>query len=199
MHFTFDRLCESGLKALFGPDGAEKFLTGYWPNKPFVVHGDAARLAGLTTYDFDGLVGLKKFATRAMFRTLTGASTAMSLWPGQERTLYDAGFTIYFHKLLSPALEAWIGALNHDLGLVEGVTRISAFASRRGAGLSPHYDSNDNFVCQARGVKRWRVAANTHVRYPTVGYALGSPVEAIHYAEAPNGFPAEMPSNYEYY
>ena len=93
--------------------------------------------------------------------------------------------------------EAWINAITDELGLVPGATRISAFASKRGHGLKAHYDQNDNFVCQARGSKRWRIARNAHVVNPTVGYTVGEKPTPANMAEAPNGFPSELPTPFE--
>jgi hypothetical protein len=56
---------------------------------------------------------------------------------------------------------------------------------------------NDNFVCQARGVKRWRIAKNTHVKNPTAGYTVGAKILAVHEVEAPDGMPTELPTPFE--
>ena len=69
----------------------------------------------------------------------------------------------------------------------------SAFASRKGHGLPWHYDATDSFVCQVSGEKTWRLAANTHVESPTVGYAVGWPPNRRHRAEAPFGLPTKPP------
>jgi ribosomal protein L16 Arg81 hydroxylase len=186
-----------GLRAMFNVDSAETFVTEYWPDKLFLAHGPVGRLAGLVSYDFDALAQMAKHHTEAFCRTPEGKAIALVVQPGQERALYDAGFTIYFHNLSSPSLHEWVGALDAELGLVRGVTRVAAFASRHGTGLPPHYDQNDNFVCQARGAKRWRIASNTHVQYPTLGYTIGAKVGEVHKMEAPNGFPLGMPSDYQ--
>ena len=71
--------------------------------------------------------------------------------------------------------------------------RISAFASKRGHGLKAHYDQNDNFVCQARGSKRWRIAKNVHVVNPTVGYTVGEKPTPPNVAEAQTDSQARCP------
>src|SRR5262249_20813772 len=58
-------------------------------------------------------------------------------------------------------------------------------------------DLNDNFVCQVRGTKRWRIAPNAHVRYPTVRYVIGQRPNPVHEVEAPRGLPTEMPQNFQ--
>ncbi len=186
-----------GLSTLFNVDDAKELLAKHWPNGSFVARGPVERLAGLVDYDLDALIKMKKHHTQAFFRTLDGASSQVNVAPGQERSLYDAGFTLYFHGLATPRIASWVDAIDAELGLVHGVTRVSAFASRRGSGLKAHYDMNDNFVCQARGVKRWRVAPNTHVKNPTAGYTVGAKILPVHQIEAPNGMPTELPTPFE--
>ena len=186
-----------GLRALFNVDDPAAILEKSWPNHSFVATGPVERLAGLVDYDLDALIKMKKHHTQAFFRSLDGASSQISVAPGQEKQLYDAGFTLYFHGLSAPRIASWVDAIDDELGLVHGVTRVSAFASRRGSGLKAHYDMNDNFVCQARGVKRWRIAANTHVKNPTAGYTVGAKTLPVHAVEAPGGMPTELPTPFE--
>jgi hypothetical protein len=184
---------EPGLRALLDlRHGTEAFLQKYWPEQIYIAKGAVERLAGLVDHDFDALVKMKKHHTKAFFRGVDGASQSMVIEPGQEKPLYDAGFTIYFHNLSSPQMSEWISALDEELGLVRGHTRVAAFASRRGLGLKPHYDQNDNFVCQAKGTKRWRIWPNSSVKYPTVGYTLGGKQTPTHEVEAEDGFPSQM-------
>jgi 50S ribosomal protein L16 3-hydroxylase len=182
---------------LLGPSLERIFREDHWPEKKFVARGPVERLAGLADFEFGDLLRMKRGGTRAFFRTLNGTHVKMGVSAGQETALYSAGFTIYFHALRDPELDEWIAAIERELGLLPGGTRVSAFASRKGPGLNCHYDLNENFVCQARGTKRWRVAPNTHCRKPTVGYGLGSPISAAHLVEAPEGFPAAMPETHE--
>jgi ribosomal protein L16 Arg81 hydroxylase len=190
-------MSKPGLCALFNLSNPCEFLDSCWPDKLHLARGPVTRLAGLVDYDVDEIIAMRKHHTRANFRTLEGKSRQMSVEPGHEKALYDAGFTLYFHSLSSPGTNEWIAALDQELGLVPGATRVSAFASRRGRGLKAHYDQNDNFICQAAGQKRWRIAPNTHVKHPTVGYAVGNPPTPQQAAEAPNGFPTELPTPFE--
>jgi Cupin superfamily protein len=186
-----------GLAALFNVDDAKALLAKHWPNEYLVAKGPVERLAGLVDYDLDALIKMKKHHTQAFFKNLDGVSSSITVAPGQEKNLYDAGFTLYFHNIYAPRIATWVDAIDAELGLVQGVTRVSAFASRRGSGLKAHYDMNDNFVCQARGVKRWRVAPNTHVKNPTAGYTVGAKMLPVHHVEAPGGMPAELPKPFE--
>jgi ribosomal protein L16 Arg81 hydroxylase len=190
-------MAEPGLSRLFNLTDPKTFIEGYWPDKMFVARGSVDRLAGLVDFDLRALIEMPKRYTKAFFRTIEGASSSITVTEGNEKALYDAGFTLYFHSLKGPSLDGWMEALDQELGLVRGATRVSAFASRRGLGLKPHYDMNDNFVCQAQGVKRWRIAPNTHVKYPTVGYTVGDRPTPKQVAEAPEGFPTDLPTPFE--
>jgi ribosomal protein L16 Arg81 hydroxylase len=153
-------------------------------------------LAGLVDYSFAELVAMKRSYTRAFLRAEDGSTQSKALTAGEESSHYDAGWVIYFHSLRCTGMEQWLAAIDDDLGLLPGVTRVSAFASRRAAGLRPHYDTNDNFVCQARGAKRWRIARGRHVRFPTVGYTVGCRATRGLRAEAPaDGLPDALPDH----
>jgi hypothetical protein len=167
-----------------------KFLEG-WPDKNFVTHGSVSRLGGLVDFSFDELVALPRRYTRAF----TPKGEHIRIGQGQEREHYDAGNTIYWHSLRSPTIDAWVQALDQDLGLVPGATRVSGFASKRGAGVPTHYDPNDNFTCQGRGTKTWRVASERNVRYPTEGATMGMAPSRIVLREAGEGMPREMPKH----
>ena len=190
-------MTQPGLRALFNTEDPDTLLGPSWPEKMIVSEGPVERLAGLVDHDLDALIKMKKHHTKAFFRTLDDESTSIFVEPGQERALYEAGFTLYFHNLSASPIDAWLDALDEELGLVHGVTRVSAFASRRGRGLKAHFDQNDNFVCQAQGVKRWRIADNTSVKNPTAGFTVGAKMMPVHQVEAPNGFPAELPKPFK--
>jgi ribosomal protein L16 Arg81 hydroxylase len=181
-----------GLRALLNVDDPSTFLDDVWPDESFVARGPIERLAGLVDHEFAALCKMRKRMTLACFRTLPGEDVSIRVSDGQERYLYDAGFTLYFIGLRDEHLDRWVSVLEEELGVVRGSTVMSAFASRRGRGLPTHYDHNDNFVVQARGTKRWRLAKNDHVRNPTVGYTLGEKPRPMQIAEAPNGFPGEL-------
>jgi hypothetical protein len=162
-------------------------LMGNWPDESFSTGGPVTRLGGLVDFTFDELCAMPRRFTKAF----TPQGKHIWIKQGEERAHYDAGNTVYWHSLKSPTMDMWVRALTQDLGLLPGATRISAFASRHGAGVPTHYDPNDNFVCQAKGLKRWRVS-KTRVPYPTVGATLSIKPNRVVAAEA-GEFPTEMP------
>jgi hypothetical protein len=185
-------MASPGLAALLNAKETSRFLAEVWPHQLLKVDGPLGRLAGLVDADFDALVEMKALDTSA-FRCADGRTVSVRATREQLRPLYTAGFTIYFDHLRSPSIDAWVKALEDELGLVKGGTVITAFASRHGEGLTPHFDGNDNFICQARGAKRWRIAENRHIRYPTSGHLIGRKPRGEQVTEAPRGFPETMP------
>jgi len=173
------RAYTASTEALLGMDvrHVHELLDG-WPNQYFSVSGPVSRLGGLADFSFEELAALPRRFTKAF----TDDRRQLDIIQGQESVFYDQGHTVYWHSLRSPTIDLWLAAIDLDLGLVHGATRLSAFASRRGAGLKTHYDPNDNFVCQARGTKTWRVY-DSRVLYPTVGHTLGMQPNRIVLAE----------------
>lgn len=184
-----------GVAALFNIDVAE-FRARYFPNQFLYASGPLERLRGLADYSFDELVKMDKGFIWAWLRTSDTKAERITITPDQAHALYDAGATIYFFNLKSAEISSWLSAIDDELGLVRGITRVSAFASRTGLGLPPHYDHNDNIVCQAAGTKRFRIAPNTHVRNPTLDYTIGNKPTLAHEAEAPDGFPTAFPEEH---
>jgi 50S ribosomal protein L16 3-hydroxylase len=176
-------------------DRVDSFLRDHFPDRSFLSHGPLERLGVLQHLTLQELIGLPNVYTRAYF-TVDGKLEWTTPAPEQILDLYEAGFTIYFHAVSSPALNAWRDGIGAELGLVRGVARLSAFASRKSAGLHAHFDRNDNIVIQLRGTKRWRLAPNEHVSHPMAGWTLGDPITPVHRHDAPRGFPSKMPDEH---
>lgn len=184
------------LATLLGVEDAGPFIRDLWPEAPFVNHGSPDRLGGFLFDSVQEIFDLKCSLTRAFFRSREGKPTSMGINREQMLPLYNAGATIYLHSVNAERFKPWVHAIDAELGLAPGATRVSGFASRCGLGVPTHYDLNDNFVIQVKGTKRWRIAYNEHALQPTLGHALGNQVQYLHRVEAPNGFPAEMPGDH---
>lgn len=189
-----------GVARLFDLPDASSFITSFWPDRSFVGEGARQRLENFLYDDIRQLLPLDVTYVRAFPRP--DGKSAKRINPimitrEQIMPLYDAGFTIYFHSLSSPKFTPWTEALDRELGLAPGATRVSAFASRHGPGVPTHFDPNDNFVIQSKGVKRWRIAPNLHVKHPTTGLVLGGDDSEDAVPEPPNQFPTRMPAQHE--
>jgi hypothetical protein len=190
-----------GVAGLFDLPDASSFVKGFWPDRSFVGEGPRQRLEDFLYDDIRQLLALDVTYVRAFPRVDTKSGpkqiTPIMITREQIMPLYDAGFTIYFHSLSSPKFTPWTEALDRELGLAPGATRVSAFASRHGPGVPTHFDPNDNFVIQSKGTKRWRIAPNEHVKYPTTGLVLGGDESETAEPEPPNQFPTRLPAKHE--
>jgi ribosomal protein L16 Arg81 hydroxylase len=182
---------------LFGMPASE-LLSRYWPTKLCVAHGNPKRFKRVFPDRVDEISAMNCAYITAFFRNGEGDKGSIDkITSSQARSMHSAGMTIYFHSLWSRRLAGLINVISNQLGLLRRMTRVSCFASRRGVGIPMHYDLNDNIVIQVRGSKRWRLAENTSVKFPTVGFTLGRPRQPVHRAEAPRGFPDRFPDEHE--
>lgn len=173
-----------------------EFLRDYWPSRLLVSHGSPARFGPVFPAFFEHVAGIPCSFITAFYRA-DGRQRSLSVNAAHARALYAAGMTIYFHSLSAPGFNNALDGISAQLGLVRAMTRLSCFASRRGLGVPMHYDLNDNIVIQMRGCKKWRLAPNEHVQFPTEGYTAGNPLKKVHHAEAPNGFPDAFPEPHQ--
>lgn len=95
---------------------------------------------------------------------------------GQGAAFFDDGVSVNLEEFdrVCPAAGGWLDALSEELGVPRRFCGCSAFVSPAGSGLPLHFDDKDVVVVQVSGVKRWRLADNTGLRYPTANYAAGS-------------------------
>ena len=96
------------------------------------------------------------------------------------QAFFDAGQTIYQHGVDSGAgMAGWIAALERELGLAAGGTRLAAFSSPASpaSGTQPHFDLNDNIVLQVAGHKRWRIYSPAGERDGVASPVIARPTE----------------------
>jgi 50S ribosomal protein L16 3-hydroxylase len=194
-----------GLSHLMAPLEPTRFLRDYWPNKHVVVHGDPARLQSLSDLPI-----------------LQSARTFLETWPGlvfafppgsgdefdaprvtakEALVLFERGCALNVSNVEAhvPVLRTYLDNLVRDLGLPASVhMRCLCYLTPAGAGASPHFDQNANFVVQLTGEKIWHVAPNRQVTNPTARHAMSFPepyAELLFQATGP--FPTEMPADAE--
>lgn len=177
-------LCGASTEDLLATDPAG---VPAWLRQPFVAHGPVERLAGLVDFSREELFDMPRTFAKAFFN-----GTSVAVQPGEEEAHYQRGHTVYLHSVRSPTIDAWMAAVSDELGLLHEATRVSAFASKKGPGLKPHYDPNDNIVCQAKGTKRWRYSTLDAVRYATTGQTVGSPIGRVPHLESGGRIPSEL-------
>jgi ribosomal protein L16 Arg81 hydroxylase len=174
-----------------------EFVQQYWPAKLCVAHGNPSRFKSVFPTRVDEIVATSHAYVRAYYANGTADQGSAAIQSSQVHAMHAAGATIYFHSLASRRFAGLIETISRQLGLLRKMTRVSCFASRRSTGIPMHYDMNDNIVIQVRGSKKWRIAENESVKFPTEGFTLGRPRNNVHLAEAPRGFPDRFPDRHE--
>lgn len=167
----------SGVSALF-PGEAGAVLRAGWPQALVVAQGPLARIPELENIE-----------------ALRSVHDLLAVWPGtlrladrhggrevaprEARALYAAGHHLAFSdaEQVFPGLRPVLARLRWELGLpLNCYGRCPIYASPGGAGEALHFDQNVNLVVQLRGSKRWSVAPNRHVQWPTDRYTTAQPV-----------------------
>jgi hypothetical protein len=162
---------------LLNLEDAREFHDRHWPDRLFVAHGPPERLAGLVDLpelrEVTSLLRMKYRDFRADGAVGDGYEASSLPTVEDAPRHYDQGQTLYFANLQAPSFPVWLRGVERELSLPPFTVQVDAFASRRGPGLIPHFDAQDNFIVQVRGSKRWQIAENHHVRYPTRNAVVG--------------------------
>jgi 50S ribosomal protein L16 3-hydroxylase len=193
-----------GLAQLFAPMSKEQFLSEHWPDRRHVSHGPPERLAPITSIPELSSIHALCEAWRGTVRVFPPASgdeyDSPQVPPAVAEKLFDKGFAMVFNapENVIPALKPHLRKLQVDLGLPACTNvRCNVYASPKGAGASPHFDQNANFVIQLSGVKVWKMAVNRQVVHPTVRHVMGAEVNPALLVQATGEFPREMPVDAE--
>lgn len=169
-----------GTKALLGESLAATFRARDWPRGPLLVHGPVRRFDSLLKApELQSLPRLmaarhgKIMAERASGYIECDADTALRLYEGcQPIQVSGIGVGV-------PEVDRWTRAIAKDLGMppIVDSVRANAFAAIAGGVRFPlHFDATDVIVVQLVGDKRWRLAPNPEVPYPTSGCGTFAPV-----------------------
>ncbi len=162
------------LDDLVQPIGADRFVNEHWlPELPFLSEPNPELVARLRDMDV--------FASPETLCRPTHSTDVTLLGPHQFRGVVAAsqahafmhqGYTLYIRHLDAQVPE--VRELSHGaaeaLGSANLTVNVEAFVARAGAISSAHFDHDINFQILLAGRKRWRVAANRHVRNPFQGY-----------------------------
>jgi hypothetical protein len=181
------------LAALLGADGVRDLLGGYWPERHFCVHRKLADLpAVLHREELGGVEGLAQHYRGPVAFGRGAVDTRTFNSDAHPAHLFRLGFTVYLYDIAAsvPGLPAWLAALERDLGVSPGSSKIGAFASPRGDGLPIHFDADDVLSVQLSGSKTFGIAPVENLRFP-IGQQFGPgmlPGDEL-YPQATTGFP----------
>lgn len=173
-------MTKRGATVLLGEALAAKFRARDWPKGPVLRNGPARRFGGLLNApEFESLERLmssrhgKIMAERASGYIEVDAATALDLYNARQ-PIQVSGIGIGV-----PEVNRWARAIAKDLGMapIVDAVRANAFAANAGGVKFPlHFDATDVIVVQLVGEKRWRLAPNHEVPYPTSGCGTFAPV-----------------------
>ncbi len=191
------------LERLFAPLSTDAFLSSHWPGERLCVHGPLERLGLLTElpalWDLEQLLGAYRDKVRVALPDKRDEHSFLEVDALTAQALHHNGMALILNKAerFFPLVGQWLSGLRSELGLpLQCEPRAIIYVTPAGAGNSPHFDANANFVVQLRGTKRWHLAQNHSVKHPTDRFALNQQApsaELASYLEGP--FPTELPAD----
>jgi 50S ribosomal protein L16 3-hydroxylase len=195
----------SDLETLLYPIVMRDFFSHHWQIYCLHVHASLRRLCKLTN-KFDNCMqnaeniagALTAHAGPAVQAWYASGGTGGFRIQAEHAHIYAAiNMTLYFEEL--PALRPFADAIARDLRVPVASVVASAFVSRAGGITRMHFDRNENFTIQLRGRKRWRIARNNAVIWPTQNGIATEAVPTELAAQMRRALPRTMPRDAEEY
>lgn len=192
----------SVLAALVSPTTVQQFVRDYWPERVFHAHGPLSRLpAPFSSRELSSFRALASgYRGWLGFGQGAKSSRMLSVHEINPLHLYEIGLSVYLPDIEAsvPGATAFLRALENELGIDEGCTRITVWASPQGDGAPTHFDSEDVFSIQLAGTKRFEVAPMREYAYPLGGqFAPGAAPYDEMYPQVEKGFPQVVESEFE--
>lgn len=169
-----------GLKRLLHPFSDRRFIDEYWPTKPLVLHHGEEALAELTKMpELQSAESIFRRcsgpAITAMMPDKKDESNSIQVTPDVAIKLYEAGLNMSVGgaEKWFPPLRDWVENLLKDLGMPRTTWgRCIIYTSPPKTGAPMHFDMNANFSLQLKGRKKWTLAPNDNVTYPTERHVM---------------------------
>lgn len=164
------------LRALLGSSGLGGLLQRDWPwsvvHAPNVGGLDHPRWRRLAALEFDDLARRHRGPICCTREDADGRYREWLVDSSEALHQLDRGAAICLSgcDAIEPELRRWTSEIVSVLGVAKSRSRGSAYFSRAGHGLPPHWDDREILVLQIRGTKRWRVTPNRAAPFPTCGY-----------------------------
>jgi ribosomal protein L16 Arg81 hydroxylase len=189
------------LQAFLAPLGIEEFRNDFWPDNVFVIHGPLERLpTPLSNPELTHIKGLfSRYTGRVLFGKGSKGPRSVLTQNVNPYDLYAMGLTLYLPDVetIIPGAAVFLRLLEKSLGLSAGTARITIWASPSADGAACHFDAEEVFSIQLKGVKRFYVAEKKALVSP-VGMQFGPDITPIpdHYLQMRDGFP--KPDDFEF-
>lgn len=164
---------------LLAPLSVEDFLADHWPERAVALPPDPRRPAIFPT--------LSRLPIREFIAGYPGPVHAVGSDDTEGRldrihdgrgalTAFDRGVSLCLggvHMVL-PEVRAALDALVSTVGLSIGAAQCNAYVSPAGEGVPWHFDDREVLAVQLQGSKRWTLAPNREVLYPTMNFVLAT-------------------------
>jgi hypothetical protein len=147
------------LQAMLGDEVLAQLVKS-WPDKCFNAHGPLKRLPAPFTEDILGSIAALTEAYQGgllEFDPRTQSNKMYRLADGTASDVIKKGATEYLDDV-SPLLnhaDAFVNALEQELNIKPGSTRLTIFISAAGSGAPTHYDALDVISIQLVGGKKF--------------------------------------------
>ena len=180
------------IQSFFHGLGSDAFMAAHWPAKAYHEAGEPGRLPPV--FQAPILHDLELLARVYRGPTFYFSGEGLVLQPVDRppMDLYRAGCALYFGDV-APFVRGsriFLNALESELGVAPGCTRMGVFAAPRDDGAATQYDTNDVFSVQLSGEKAFYVAPVKEVPNPAgMQYSTNTTPRPFHYPQMTAGFP----------
>ncbi len=160
-----------GLDALIDPIRRETFFAAYWCTQHLLIQKQGIDLgecwARLASMSIREILCVAEDPVVVMHTTRDGQYRGTRVTASEAYEFYESGMGLYFN-LASWVndVRRWTEQLADDLGHLRSKCVPSVFITPAGWTTELHFDSNENFTLQLRGLKVWKLAPNTSVANP---------------------------------
>lgn len=175
------------LSDLLSPISPEDFLQSNWPKDPLFIEPQTGKLHALLQLtqlkDLKTLIHTRTMKIRACLPDFEDEYSSIHLEPTDALKAYRNNMTLIFDSMQTQdeGIKEILKNITKGLGLVTGLendlckARSIAYATPAGSGTRLHFDANANFIIQLSGSKRWTLAPNTSVDFPTERFTTNAP------------------------
>jgi 50S ribosomal protein L16 3-hydroxylase len=188
-HFSFD--------TLFADLEPGVFLREYFPSRAVASHSDGAlreldhtRISRATSCEI-----LRDFESHPIKLWIDSTSFEVNYLEASAGFNRDGAIYIANAERVYSDLVPFRDQLCKELGIPSTSGSCSIFMSRRGTTVPMHFDHDFGFNILIRGRKRWTMARNEYVSWPTVGYDASKEPPPLLKSYLDKALPTSMPND----
>jgi 50S ribosomal protein L16 3-hydroxylase len=178
----------TALSDLLLPITTTDFFKSYWPENPLFIPATAGKLEKIFSLPelqtLEALIRSRSQKVRACLPDFDDEYSSIQLEPKDALKAFNNSMTLVFDQMQNQndIISGMLDELTVELGLMIGPSqsnlcqaRAMVYATPEWCGTRLHFDANANFIIQISGSKKWTLAKNNSVNYPTERFTSGSP------------------------